>query len=130
MRKPSALHPRPQVQALFHGDVCPRNITATMDLHSPDCRLFHLVDFGASCSAALDDPSFRHKYCIHEARDVSREAIMVDPSFSSLSVLQSRLLLPFSDLESAVYTLVFLASGALPWAGGAEEPVAGGRIAV
>jgi hypothetical protein len=89
------------------------------------CQLFHLVDLGGSCSAALDDPLFRNKCCIPPAFDLSRQAITVDPAFSSLKAVQGQPMLPLADVEAAVYTLVLLASGGLPWACGMEEPTAG-----
>jgi hypothetical protein len=97
-----------------------------MDAHM-HCSLFHLVDLGASCSAALNNPSFRGKYGYSASRDLSREAIVSDNAFSSLNALEGQPLLPCADLEAAVYTLVFLASCNLPWAPGPECPVAGAQ---
>ena len=101
-----------------------------MDAHMR-CSLFHLVDLGASCSAALNnDPSFRGKWAYPASRDLSREAVVADETFSSLNALRWQTLLPCADLEATVHTLVFLASGTLPWVPGPECPEAGAQPTV
>jgi hypothetical protein len=109
----------PQVHGVCHNDLSPVNLTVTYDPEPRKC-LFHVVDLGAASCPALNGPAFRAAWGYAGLGDISRVSPVCNLAFGSLEAVLGHVvepsLHPLSDMQSALYTLVFLASrSSLPW---------------
>jgi hypothetical protein len=113
-----------QNSAVHHNDIRPENVTVSF-CSAPHTCLYHLVDLGAASCPALNQPSFRSTWGYTERSDLSRSTPVCNMMFGSLEAVLGSMVqpcvLPLSDMQSALYTLVYLASGSLPWAQAAQS---------
>ena len=110
----------------LHNDLKPSNIL----LGAPDsarATCAHLVDFGYATTirpseAHTQEPDGDEWAVPEQVRD--RPQGVGSPAWASLAALEGRPLCPHDDVESLLYVLTFLASGALPWQSQPRDAIA------